>query len=513
MMRAVRQIIVVATMLALLAVSPVPARADSPRGASPPPFSITFTGPEEVVSFSSQLAWVPDGNIAYLKTGSMINLWLQGLIPGQVTGESTYFYQGIDFSFLTPHQLSDGLPLPVLTPSGAGFDRDYAGSAAVVRASNGMDLLMFYHGEDHSCTTTGHDRTKARVGLARSSDNGASWSRSGQIISSPEMPVDCNYEGFRGAGNPSVVLSRDGKYYYLYFTEWVSTRPDSISLARAAVSSDGAPGAWYKYKNGAFTQPGLGGTSDPVLSPLDQSSGYAGLPNVTFNATLDLYIAIFMGHNGFYYASSGDGIHWDTPTLFWAVSALTAWDSLQDGADWYYYPTLISTDQDSDDTTTRRAYLYYAHGIKPQPHYLCRRPLRIEPPANRIYLPLVMVHRTYCSGADWQQPCQAALYTYLAGNVTIDGVAQYQQGGGEDTLAFFEKVSTVYAPWGATYTAGTIDTASARIQDTLAHGCGSSCSKVRFVIVRADGRQDALCYYPDGSMQPLQGSGAESYCP
>ena len=47
------------------------------------------------------------------------------------------------------------------------------------------------------------------------------------------------------------------------------------------------------------------------------------MPNVTYNSFLNLYLAIVMGHDGFYYASSPDGINWTTPKLLWQVPALT----------------------------------------------------------------------------------------------------------------------------------------------------------------------------------------------
>jgi hypothetical protein len=101
----------------------------------------------------------------------------------------------------------------------------------------------------------------------------------------------------------------------------------------------------------------------------------------------------------------------------------------------------------------------------------------------------------------------------VVGDIVIDTVVQHDWGTDEGTVAFFEKLSTVYAQWGAGYYQGTLDTANTRIEDELAHGCGSSCNKVRFVIVRSTGQQDVLCYYPDGSTQSLHGDGTSTWCP
>lgn len=351
------------------------------RTTTSDPFSLHFISGEETVIAAGTwgLNWLPDGNISYLWIDGQLNVWLSG-------GPRTYLLRGPDFDHLSPHKLDDnGNAVPVFAPSGMGFDRDYAGSTAVMQASNGTDLLMIYHGEDNSC---GDGNTKAGIGLARSSDGGQTWTREGQIITSPQMPADCSFEGFKGAGNPTVLLSADGDYFYMYYMEWVSTRPDEISLARAPRSSDGAPGTWVKFHNGDFSQPGLGGLSDAVIHRPSETAGYAGVPNVTYNMSLGRYLAVVVGHDGFYHASSIDGTDWTTPSRFFSAPTLTAWPLLNDGDSWYYYPTLITPQKVLDDFSTTSGYLYYAHGVKNRsPHYMVRRAFQLQ--YNPIFIPLV----------------------------------------------------------------------------------------------------------------------------
>lgn len=346
------------------------------------PFELLLTSEEEPMIPHGQwgLNWLPDENISYLQIAGQINVWF-------AAGPRTYLLRGPDFEHLTPHQLDDeGNAIPVFSPSGTGFDRDYSGSAAVMVASNGSDLLMIYHGEDNSC---GDGKTKAGIGLARSTDNGQSWTREGQIITSSEaVPSDCNFQGFKGVGNPSVLLSVDGDYYYMYYVEWLSTRPDEISLARSPRSSDGAPGTWVKFHNSSFSQPGLGGQSDAVIHRASETAGYTGVPNVTFNLELNRFLAIVAGHDGFYHTSSTDGIYWTMPSRFFSAPTLTVWSQLSNGDSWYYYPTLISPEQVRDDFSTSTGYLYYAHGIKNlTPHFMVRRAFQLQ--YAQIYLPFV----------------------------------------------------------------------------------------------------------------------------
>lgn len=646
---------------------PAPVAAD----AEEPSFSMIFTGPEEAVPFSQQLQHTPDANMSFIRSAGSVHLWTQGATP---TGGGTYYFIGPDFDSLTPHHTVNGAPAPVLSPSGSGFDSTYAGSAGVMRSNNNAALLMFYHGEDQSCGQA----PVVGIGLARSSDGGATWTRAGQIISSPELPSDCNYSGFKGAGNPSVLLSRDGNYILMYYMEWLSGQSDAVRLARAPITSDGAPGAWFKYRNGGFTEPGFGGLSDPVIQRANESAGLAGVPNVTYNSFLNLYLAIVMGHDGFYYASSPDGIGWTTPKLLWQVPALTIKESLNSGEHWYYYPTLVSLDQDTDDYTTQRGYLYYARGTKDgPPHSTFRRPVKI---GRSTYLPLILKaglltstptptltetprststrtltpSRTatptstgtptrtptptrtatptpppgqdippgghfsppagwiwLCSGdftvtrpdgvtvvlhdsiaqtglllvlrpdslvtvnAPWGGHCQAfdsaglggglqqaidglltggcangcssvnvkdlsptgavvadywrlsacsafesgetrqvAPGAFVVGDIIINGVVQYDSGDSEGTVAYFEQSAAVYAQWGAAcYKADTSAPLNQIIADEFAVGCVSGCSKVRAVTLDITGQQNALCYYPDGTTQLLQGTGNATYCP
>jgi hypothetical protein len=238
---------------------------------------------------------------------------------------------------------------------------------------------MIYHAEDQTC---GGAKASLGIGLARSADGGITWTRQGQIISSPEGPSPCSTARFNGAGNPVVVTTRDGAYYYLYYVEWLTGHPDEIRVARSPVGADAVPGTWTKFYRGDFREPGLGGQSDPVIrrpSPQDETI-YSGLPSVSFNLHLQRYLAVFTTATTFYYTASQDGLNWEvarslglgpTPRL-----------GLPDGAIWYYYPSLLSVDQTTDGTTNDKAYLYYARGLGPAggvPHFRERRPVVISP--------------------------------------------------------------------------------------------------------------------------------------
>ena len=318
-------------------------------------YQLRLTGQPEIMIAEAQFGLynVPDEHMSFRRTASGIDLWLAGM-GGAVR------LQGATFETLTPNPISNGIAVPVFLPSGSGFDRDYAGPGSVLTAANGTDLLMIYHAE-YDCGAYGTPFTSG-IGLARSADGGLSWTRQGQIISSSYQPPHCTAARLDGAGIPVVVLSRDGDYYYLYYMEWFTDRPDQTYLARSPISADAAPGSWTKYYHGEFSQAGLGGLADPVIrrpEPEDVTI-WAGFASVSYNKLLQRYLAVFMTTPEFYYTASEDGIHWEPARK---LGLLTQNIPGAPQGTWLSYPSLLSLDQPNDRTTTGSGYLYYSSGI------------------------------------------------------------------------------------------------------------------------------------------------------
>jgi hypothetical protein len=236
-----------------------------PRAPDPQTFDFVVSGPEQTLIPNGNpwgLVNTPDEGVSYRIMDGEIRMWF-------VNSINTVLLRGPTFESLIPSPLENGRVVPLLRPSGSGFDADYAGAASVIRAANGRDLLMFYHAEAHPC---GYFIPFIMgVGLARSTDGGLTWQRRGQVLSGSETPPSgCNFD-VSGAGTPSVVRSRDGKWLYMLFTEAARSKPefgaDATFLARAPIESDGEPGSWLKYANGSFSEAGLGGTPTAVIVP------------------------------------------------------------------------------------------------------------------------------------------------------------------------------------------------------------------------------------------------------
>ena len=336
---------------------------------------------DEVVLIPNENPWglvhTPDGPISYRYIDNELRMWF-------TVSRWTTLMRGSNFDDLLPYPLDAfGRAVTVLGPSDSGFDSTYAGAYAVIPAYNGNDLLMIYHAENHPCPTN-YAPVKYAIGLARSSDNGLTWQRRGQILSTygTPPPDNCNFNDW-GLGNPTVYRSPDGQYLYMLFGEWLRGnpiwRPDGIYLARAPIESDGEPGTWQKYANGSFSQSGLGGLGTLVIAPpAGTNPNYAAQPSVSFNVYLNAYILVFQSRLGLHIAISEDGVNWDTPRLAWDVPDfyLCTLNNVPGVA----YFTLISPDQPSQMTTGRTGYLYFAR-LSPNgnpPHIMSRRSFEIK---------------------------------------------------------------------------------------------------------------------------------------
>ncbi len=371
-MTSARVVVYVLLCVSWLLVSGVYAQADGM------PLQFAFTGAEEVVIPNSNtwgLQFTPDESISYRRKGHEIRMWFAA--GGSFGAGATVLLRGPSFEALVPYPLQNGLAVPVLSPSGSGFDSDYAGANSVLPAAHGHDLLMFFHAERHPCK--GPFPFLGGIGLARSSDGGLTWQRRGQVISTvAPMPTDCSFQAW-GVGNPSVYRSRDGLYLYMLFIEWLRgnpvSRPDVLYLARAPIASDGAPGSWQKYANGQFSQPGLGGLGTPVIGqpPPDGSiTVYAGSPSVSFNVPLNRYVVVLHSRLGLHIATSTDGVQWDAPRLIWQQADIFL--GLTQNVPWTAYPSLISPHEPTQETTSQSGYLYFARGLPGlSAHFMSRR--------------------------------------------------------------------------------------------------------------------------------------------
>ena len=259
------------------------------------------------------------------------------------------------------------------SPHGSAFDADYAGPGTVLPAADGRDLLMLYHAENHygrRQTATGVTPFYASVGLARSSDQGASWRRIGQVVTGRERPGEIERPVVNAGASVPVALASGG-YLYLFFKDSVSpgnpiADKSLLCLARAALDSDGLPGTWKKYFRGAFSEPGLGGNCDGLFpTPISPTGrNYILDPNPSFNAHLGAFVLTFMTDDGFSWTRSNDLLRWSPPRQFMRFDTPRVAALGKPGATYYYYQALMTPSEPSSRVTGRAGLLFYAKGIQ-----------------------------------------------------------------------------------------------------------------------------------------------------
>jgi len=204
----------------------------------------------------------------------------------------------------------------------------------------------------------------AALGLAASSDNGLHWTDLGEIIRLNQAYA-VGLDGFE-IGDGPLVLSPKGKYFYLYFPDWIAngtlhtTTPDgvstttNVSVARALVTSvlDAAFGStrphavpFEKFYEGNWhLQPAIGGVS----TDLNPNSAYSGYLDIHFNSALLRYVMIISNDTTFAYSESIDALHWTVPVPLGTFGPIAA------------YPTAVGLGDDPH-TLGMSYYVYFTH--------------------------------------------------------------------------------------------------------------------------------------------------------
>jgi hypothetical protein len=240
----------------------------------------------------------------------------------------------------------------------------YMGGGPVYQVPSGMtgagSLLVTYHAE------LPNDALYAALGLAASSDNGLHWVDLGEIIRLNQA-YEVGLDGWE-IGDGPLVLSPDGKYFYLYFPDWMAngtlhiTTPAGVdttthvSVARAPASSvlETAFGSTRPhtvpfekfYKGSWHLQPGIGGASTDLMP--NNSSQERGYIDVHYNSALQRYVMIISNDTTFYYAESIDALNWTTLTVLGTFDTIAA------------YPTAVGLGDDPH-ILGKSYYVYFTH--------------------------------------------------------------------------------------------------------------------------------------------------------
>lgn len=274
--------------------------------------------------------YFPDGHISYLRDGAQMQMYW--------AADVTYRTRGANFLAMEHAQ-------PVLGPGAKGaFDNGGAWIYSVFRHS-GSELIGFYHAEDHEFKSDPASTFIAwkSVALALSHDNGQTWQKMGPILTSHQAKPDRPTWG----GNGDFCVVRDAKN-----ARWICYYQEHILCMAVSYDPQGRPGTWFKFFNGSFSEPGLGGRNNSIPG-LENYAG--GNPSVHFNTYLQKWVMVWHTWDStsphpasFWLATSRDLLHWEKPRVL-----LVPPDSLR-----IWYPTILG--QESDVLAGKTAWLCYA---------------------------------------------------------------------------------------------------------------------------------------------------------
>ena len=194
----------------------------------------------------------------------------------------------------------------------------YIGGGPVYAVPQGQvgagSWLLVYHAEYNN-------PNYFMLGMAISSDKGVHWTDIGEVI---RFNMPFSYTGQPAAaaiGDPPLIVSPDGKYFYIYFQDWLKNGNfTNNSVARAPIAevlqdAFGGPvhfaAPFKKYYNGAWDQPGLGGASTDLIP----QAHFGGGNNVAYNNYVHRFMMFDSDSQNYSYAESPDGLHWSN-TVF-----------------------------------------------------------------------------------------------------------------------------------------------------------------------------------------------------
>ena len=279
-----------------------------------------------------------------------------------------------------------GSPAPssaaVLSPGAAGsFDECGAWLASVYQVTSTY-WIGWYHAE-HTCDRVA-GTTHMTMAFVDSADGGHTWNKpsypNNQILTAPAGSTLLDY-----AGNGKVIYQ--GGYFYLFYMggDYQSY------IARSSFVDQGRPGTWWKWYQGGWTEPGIGGQSTAV-------NGFGeGTGSLSWNSYLGAYLNVDTSAKwGFLLKTSSDLLTWsdlaNDPTKSFYPLATYPTDINQD--QWgarsassgllYAYPSIVGTNGDSS-TSGQTFYLYYTKLFSGQDftqRYLMRRLITLSLPAT-----------------------------------------------------------------------------------------------------------------------------------
>jgi hypothetical protein len=357
----IRRLALAATVLVALVAACAPVKAPpappgppAPTLPAPPSDPAPFTvGGEGVVHDDWQLtqlgleSW-PDGEMGVERSG---------------TGYTFHAPRGGGVQTRTGDSLDSpaGASAAQFQIQGVPPEYDYAaGGSVYTHPGTGIKLLLTHLEQWRDGLGTNFYAT---VGLAKSTDGGASWTFLGEIVRHAVAPDQCmNHVADAGSGTHAIRNEGGTEYLYVYVHDQQDcSRVNSLAVARAPVgeivsaAAAGTVSNWAKYHDNGWGQPGIGGVSTDLWP---DPTPWTNFGSVSWNTHLGRYVLVIARpHTTLLLRTfrlellqSNDGLGWSAPQVM--AESLTE----------LIYPTAVGLEADPHQTG-QSFHVYYVSSL------------------------------------------------------------------------------------------------------------------------------------------------------
>lgn len=250
---------------------------------------------------------------------------------------------------------------------------------AVIPAPDGT-WYGFYHNEVQT-PCAGDARVQPRIGAARSTDQGRTWTNLGIVLDAPAESATCDspnrfFTG--GVGDFSVVLSPDAQDLYLFYSAYLpDAATQGVAVARLAWADRDAPvgrlavwseGVWQPVEALADDAGDTVGWRYPVGTPIfttsdswhdGQTADAFWGPSVHYNTHLEQYVMLLNRTAAPDF--SQEGIYVAFAPALDAPGTWTAPQQVLRGGQWY--PQIIGLEREGTDKVGGETVRLFVNGV------------------------------------------------------------------------------------------------------------------------------------------------------